>query len=123
MKNYIKPTAINRIYINGRSYHPRSIYKSIVFGESIRLRRLCERDCDYLEGLNLLKERCIKSHICKSLVVEVLEITKKLKDRFRPPTKKITRTNENLTVWTTNFPNLLKLTDKEKQINPNTMVA
>ena len=123
VKNYIKPTAINRIYINGRSYHPRSIYKSIVFGESIRLRRLCERDCDYLEALNLLKERCIKSHFCKSLVVEMLEVTKKWKDRFKPPTKKITRTNENLTVWTTNFPNLLKLTDKEKQTNPNAMVA
>ena len=69
VKIYVKHTAINRTYINGRSYHPRSIYKSIVFGESIRLRRLCERDCDYLEALKLLKDRCIKSHFCKGLVV------------------------------------------------------
>ena len=69
MKNYVKPTALNRIYINGRSYHPYSIYKSIVFDESIRLRRLCERDCDYLEALNLLEDMCIKSHYCKGLVV------------------------------------------------------
>ena len=60
VKNYVKPTAINRIYINGKFYNPRSVYKSIVFGELIRLRRLCERDCDYLEALNLLKDRCIK---------------------------------------------------------------
>ena len=53
----------------------------------------------------------------------MLETTKKWKDRFRPPTKKITRPKENLTVWTTNFPNLLKLTDGEKQLNPNAMIA
>ena len=46
VKNYVKPTAINSVYINGRSYHPRHIYKSIVFSESIRLRRFCERDDD-----------------------------------------------------------------------------
>ena len=60
VRNYIKPTAINWVYINGRSYHPRSIYKSIVFSESIRLRRLCERACEYLKALKLLKDKCIK---------------------------------------------------------------
>ena len=49
VKNYIKPTAKNRVFVNGKSHHPRSIYKSLVFGESIRLRRLCKRDSDYLE--------------------------------------------------------------------------
>ena len=88
MKNYVKPTATNRVYINGWSYHPRSIYKSIVFGESISVRRLCERDCDSLEDSHLLKDKCIKSHFCKYLVVEMLEIRKKCKDRFIPPTKK-----------------------------------
>ena len=51
VKNYIKPTAKNRVFVNGKSHHPRSIYKSIVFGESIRLRRLCKRDSDYLEAI------------------------------------------------------------------------
>ena len=37
---YVKTTAINSVYINGKSYHPRAVYKSIVFSESIRLRRL-----------------------------------------------------------------------------------
>ena len=31
--------------------------------------------------------------------------------------------NPNFTVWTTNFPNLFKLTDRGKQLNPNAMVA
>ena len=50
---YVKTTAINSVYINGRFYHPRAVYKSIVFSESIRLRRLYERDNDYLEALNV----------------------------------------------------------------------
>ena len=82
-----KNTAINSVYINGRSYHPRSIYKLIVFGESIKLRRLCERDFDYLEALNLLKDKCIKLYFCECLVVGMLEITEKWKGRFRLPTK------------------------------------
>ena len=52
VRNYIKTTAINRVYINGSSYHPRSIYKFIVFSKSIRLRRLFEQDCDYLKALD-----------------------------------------------------------------------
>ena len=53
----------------------------------------------------------------------MLEITKKRKDRFRSPTKKTTRTKENITLWTTNFPNLLKLTYREKRLNRNTMIV
>ena len=59
VKNYIKLTTIDCVYINGRSYHSRSNYKLIVFGESIRLRRLCEHDCDYFEALNLLKDKIV----------------------------------------------------------------
>ena len=123
VRNYIKPTAINRVYINGRSYHPRSIYKSIVFSESIRLRRLCERDCDFLEALKLLKDKCIKSYFCEGLVVEMLEKTEKWKDRFRPPSKRTKESNKNISTWTTIFPNLLKLTEREKQLNQNVMIT
>ena len=48
VKNYIKSTAKNRVFVNRKLHHPRSIYKSVVFGESIRLRKLCESDGDYL---------------------------------------------------------------------------
>ena len=61
---------------------PRAIYKSIVFSELIRLRRLCERDKDYLEALNVLKIKCLKLYICKDLVIDMLEITKQCKERF-----------------------------------------
>ena len=123
VKNYIKPTAKNRVFVNGKSHHPRSIYKSIVFSESIRLRRLCERDCDYLEALKSLKEKCLKSCFCKALVEDMLKITEEWKDRFGPPVRKARKTNENINVWATNFPQLLKLSKKEKQLSPDVMVT
>ena len=39
--SFIKETATKRLFLNGNSYHPLCIFKSIVFGESIRLHRLC----------------------------------------------------------------------------------
>ena len=77
----------------------------------------------YLDALNLSKHKCINSHFCKGLIVEMLEITKNWKDRCRPPTKKTKPTKENVTIWTINFLNLLKLTETEKQLNPNAMIA
>ena len=85
------------------SFHvdPRSIYKSIVFGESIRLRRFC--DCDYLEELKALKDKCLKYCFCKALVDDMLKTTAEWKDRFGPPMKKAREVNENVSVWTKNF--------------------
>ena len=68
VKNYVKLAAINSVYINGRSYHLRPIYKSTVFSESILLRRLCERVSDYLEALSVLKVKWLNSYYCKDLV-------------------------------------------------------
>jgi len=31
--------------------------------------------------------------------------------------------NENISAWTTNFPKLLKFTTREKELNPNVLVA
>ena len=123
VKNYVKPTAKNRLFVNGKSFHPRSIYKSIVFGESVRLRRLCERDDDYLEAIKALKQKCLKSCFSKALVDDMIKITVEWKDRFGPPMKKAREVNENVSIWTTNFPKLLKLTNKERELNPNVLVA
>ena len=75
VKNYIKPTAKNCVFVNRKSHLPRSIYKSIVFGESIRLRRLCKRDGDYPEAVKALKYKCLKSYFCKALVDDKIKIT------------------------------------------------
>ena len=52
-KDFVKPTAEVRQFINGHSHHPQMTFKSILFGEAIRLRRLNRRKDDYLSSLNL----------------------------------------------------------------------
>ena len=44
----------------------------------------------------------------------MIKVTAECKDRFEHPVKKVTEVNDNVSVWTTNFPKLLKLTKKEK---------
>ena len=53
-KDFVKPTADRRQFINGKSHHPQSTFKSILFGEA--LRRLNQRKEDYLCSLNRLKK-------------------------------------------------------------------
>ena len=37
-KNFIKPTATNRLFLYGQSYHPPHVFKSIVYSEAVRMR-------------------------------------------------------------------------------------
>jgi len=55
-KDFVKPTAEGRQFIIGNSHHPQTTFKSILFGEAIRLRRLNQRKNDYLSSLNRLKK-------------------------------------------------------------------
>ena len=55
-KDFVKPTAEGRQFINGNSHHPQTTFKSILFGEAIKLRRLNQRKDDYLSSLNRLKK-------------------------------------------------------------------
>ena len=41
-KYFTKKTDQNWCLLNGSSHHPLSVYKSIVFGEAVRLRKLNE---------------------------------------------------------------------------------
>jgi len=45
----------------GNSHHPQMTFKSILFGEAIRLRCFNQRKDDYLSSLNRLKEKAIRS--------------------------------------------------------------
>jgi len=51
-KDFVKTTAEGRQFTNEKSHHPQSTFKSILFGEAIRLRRLNQRKEDYLSRLN-----------------------------------------------------------------------
>ena len=47
--DYIKPTARGRVFLNGGSFHPTHVFRSIVFGEAIRMRRLNELQQNYID--------------------------------------------------------------------------
>ena len=56
-RNFVKPTAIDRTFLNGKSFHPQHIFKSIVFSESIRLRRLNELQSEYLKKFGMFEKK------------------------------------------------------------------
>ena len=121
-KYFVKPTAIDRVFVNGSSHHPRSVFKSIIFSESIRLRRLCERDDDYENAMVMLENKCHKSGFNKDLVSSMISITKTWKDRFTSPTPKKVKC-EQMLVWATYFPQIMKLLKREKELNPYAIVT
>ena len=42
----------------GNSYHPKSIFKSILTGENNRILRNCSTETDYIQTMNMLREKC-----------------------------------------------------------------
>jgi len=60
-KDFVKLTTEGRQLIAGKLHYPEATFKSILFGEAIRLRRLNQRK-DYLTNLNRLKGKAIHSN-------------------------------------------------------------
>ena len=118
--NYIKPTAQNRTFLNGRSYHPRSTFRSIIYCECIRLKRLNERQDLYIQAIDELKAKCLKSGFNKEVTLSMTEIAKTWTERFRPPKDKKA---EKRTVWATSFPNLLRPSGKERALNNKAQIT
>ena len=58
-KDSQKPTAPYQCFFEWHFTPSASSFRSIVFGESIRMRRLNERDQDYLESLERLQKKCM----------------------------------------------------------------
>ena len=66
-KTFYKQNSPKLVFLNGSSHNPLNVYKSIVFGEAVRLRRLNDKQEHYLESLVGLKEKCYRSHFNKKL--------------------------------------------------------
>ena len=56
-KEHRKETSASS-YLHYTSAHPRYVFKGIMKSQILRIRRLCSRDRDYLDAVQLLKERC-----------------------------------------------------------------
>ena len=83
-KNFMKPTATNRLFLNGQSHHPPHVFKSIVYSEAVRMRRLNESTDEYLNSLQQLKTKCLRSNFNLSLVNKILKIAPTWQSRFSP---------------------------------------
>jgi len=84
-KDFVKPTAEGRQFINGNSHHLQTTFKSILFGEAIRLRRLNQRKDDYLSSLNRIKEKAIRSKFPLNMTIDMIALASNWEDRLRPP--------------------------------------
>jgi len=121
---FLVPCIVKRLvpgqFINGNSHHPLTTFKSILFGEAIRLKRLNQRKDDYFSNLNWLKEKATRWKFTLNMTNDMIALASSWEDRLRPPKcdKK-----EDPQDWDTSFPNLLTLTQNEKKLNPKAMIA
>jgi len=79
-KDFVKPTAEGRQFINWNSHHPQMTLESILFGEAIRLRRLNQRKDDYLSSLNRLKEKVIRSKFPLNMTNDMIALASNWED-------------------------------------------
>ena len=79
-----KPTATYRCFLNGASHHQPHVFRSIVYVESIRMRRLKEIDQDYLESLERLRKKCVVSGFDKRMTTDIIDLAKTWTSCFGP---------------------------------------
>ena len=118
-RDFVKPTALDRTFLNGKLFHPTHIFKSIVFNEAVRLRRLNKTQCDYLASLERLKQKCIHFQINITLLSGILDLASKWSDRFEPKQNSGQRKTKPQIIWASSFVNLLKLNFTEKFLVPD----
>ena len=123
-KDFQKPTAINRCFWNGASHHPPHVFRSIVYGESIRMRRLNERDQDYLESLERLQKKCMVSGFDERMTTHVIDLAKTWTSRFRPTNlRPESSSNTERLTWATSYSRSLRLSRKEKELQPTASIT
>ena len=125
IKDFVKPTAVDSTFLNGKSYHPDHIFTGIIFGEAKRLRRLNETDITYKESIERLRNKCIRSHFKKTIVDNSISIVKNWNTKYLPQSineeERIENTKieekgmKNRTIWATKFYNNIRLNKKEKK--------
>ena len=55
-------------FLNAGSNHPRHVFKGIIKSQVTRLRRICSEDEQFSNALELLRERCLNSGYCSTIV-------------------------------------------------------
>ena len=128
LKNFVKPTAVNSVFLDGNSYHPLHILRGIIISEGKRLRRLNEKDDDFKSSLKMLSEKCIRSNFPENLVTRninnIMHWTRPDKTKNVKQMELKNKFNENKRLpWTTQFYNVLNLTQDDKSLSPNSAMT
>ena len=131
IKNFIKPTAENATFINGKSFHPSHVYKGIIIGEAKRMERLNENKEDYEKSIEQLENKCKKSGFNNKIITKTIDEIKQRRKKNEENNltyQNITKVNSNekntnKLTWTTRFKNLLRFTKREKELLPRTQIV
>ena len=125
--DYQKPTAKNARFLHGKSFHPKHVYKGVIFGEGKRLCRLNETEDGYKNSLARLKSKCINSGFKKKIISESFEIIEKYKNQWIENSENKTNDKENnnqdMIPWTSNLQQIMHLNSKERSLIPNAKIV
>jgi len=91
-----------------------------VYSEVIRLRRLNERQSVFNESLDRLYSKALKSQFPKTMVKDIISRAKGWTERKSPENS---REKGELLVWPSGFPHLLKLSQRERSLQPKAMIT
>ena len=86
----------------------------------MRIRRLSEKNADYLEGKEEMASKCNQSHVPKKLYQSIILNARTRTNRFNPTNRarSMNKTGKKI-AWATSFPNIIKLTENEKKLQPS----
>ena len=121
--DFIKPTAIERVFLHGSSYHPISTFKSILKGECLRMRRLNERNEDFIESLERLRKKAMKSNFPRNLTNRITNTASTWKHRFPPSANEREEQKPKIIPWATAHPKLLQPSDRQRQLKPSATIT
>lgn len=111
------PTSLGRTFISRESFHPISVYKGIISGEALRLRRLNSNDDNYQVALSNLADKCTRSNFDEKLIKSMLDKIEREDigqvEALKPRTVKNAK---NMVIWATQVPKLRSVPTKYQNL-------
>ena len=97
-----KPTDANR-YLHYKSYHPRHLFKNVVYSQAIRYRRIISDNETFSSRLNDLSSAFVTSGYPPQLVEEVINRVKDIPRDIRYRSRTCAEDTSRIVPWVVNF--------------------
>ena len=128
--DFIKPTARNSTFLNGKSYHPNHVFKGIITGEAKRLSKLNEEEDGYQLSLERLRNKCKRSNFKEKIIQETFDKignrdknkdeTEKRKKELK---EKTGQEKDKNVYWSTCFKSVINFDKKEQDLMKNAKIT